>query len=48
MVGFGQRERPEHLSSGEGLQPSGLLLGAAEEGEGAQGQPALHGQHGAE
>ena len=48
VVGFGEGEGAEHLGAGQRPQPPFLLFGAAEQPEGAQGQPGLHGDHRAE
>ena len=44
MVGLGQRERREHLAARDRREVPGLLLVAAEEGERAQREAALHGE----
>ena len=46
MVGLGQREGAERRAVGQRAQPALLLLGGAEEGEGAQSQAALYGEGG--
>ena len=47
VVGFGQGEGAEFLGPGQRHQPGGFLLVAAEHGDAAQGESALHGHDGA-